>query len=237
VKKAIVIGATSGIGKEVAKLLAQNGYLVGITGRRTQLLEELRTTNPNQFITQTFDCVTANNAEELDHLAKQLGGLDLFFLSSGVGHLNRALDYQLEDETNQLNVNAFTQIVVWAYNYFNSQGSGHLAVITSLAGLRGGRAAPAYNASKAYQINYLEALRQRVTNNKSNLVITDLRAGFVATGMAQGDGIFWVAPVKKAAKQIVSAIQQKRAVVYITKRWRFIGLLLKVFPRFVYNRF
>ena len=54
--------------------------------------------------------------------------------------------------------------------------------------------------------------------------------------MAQGDGILWVAPVKKAAKQIVSAIQQKRAVVYITKRWRLISLLLKVFPHFVYNR-
>lgn len=233
-RKAIVVGASSGIGKEVAILLAEKGYKVGITARRKDLLDKLSDANKN-FVARAFDCTKVNNNEELNALTSALGGVDIVFISAGIGHLNRSLDYALEDETNQLNVVAFTEIAGWAYNYFKTEGTGQLVAITSLAGLRGGRAAPAYNASKAYQISYLEALRQRITKDKSNITITDIRAGFIDTGMAKGKGLFWVAPLPKAAQLIVKGILSKRTVLYVTKRWRIIAILFKILPRFVYD--
>jgi short-subunit dehydrogenase len=60
--------------------------------------------------------------------------------------------------------------------------------------------------------------------------VTDVRPGYVNTDMAKGEGMFWVAPVEKAAQQIFNAITRKKKIVYITKRWRIIGLLLKIMP-------
>ena len=66
---------------------------------------------------------------------------------------------------------------------------------------------------------------------KSNKVfITDVRPGFVDTAMALGDGIFWMVPLDKAVKQIYKAIKNKKRVVYISKRWKLIALVLKMAP-------
>ncbi len=117
---------------------------------------------------------------------KLIDGLDHLILSSGTGYLNENLDFEIENKTNSLNVNAFTEIVDWAFNYFEKQGKGYLVVISSIAGLRVSWIAPAYNASKAYQINYLEGLRQKATKTKKPIYITDIRPGFVDTDMAKG---------------------------------------------------
>ena len=228
-RKAIVIGATSGIGRGVAGLLADDGYTVGITGRRTELLEELRDTKPCCYRTKTMDVRdTSVMVERLDELVAELGGLDLVFISSGWGDLNPSLDFEIEERTIETNVAGFTCVAGWAFNLFEKQGSGHLVAVTSIGGLLGSRHAPAYNASKAYQINYLDALRQKAKHLKGSVHVTDIRPGFVNTAMAKGDGLFWVAPVEKAAKQIVSAIQSKRNVAYVTKRWRIIATALKL---------
>lgn len=235
-KKAIIIGATSGIGKELAKILVQNGYKVGITGRRKTELEKLKITNPNNYVISSFDCTAENNSEKLSGLAKQIGGLDLLILSSGIGNLNEQLDFEIEHKTNLLNVNAFTEIVNWTYNYFNKKEKGHLVAISSVAGIRGSSVAPAYNASKAYQINYLEGLRQKATKSKKTIYITDIRPGFVDTDMAKGEGQFWVATKEKAAKQIFGIIQRKKGIGYVTKRWWIIGTLLRLIPNGVYRK-
>ena len=108
--------------------------------------------------------------------------------------------------------------------------------ISSIAGLRGSGIAPSYNASKAYQINYLEGFRQKAAKAKLQIAVTDVRPGFVDTDMAKGDGKFWVAPPQRAAKQIFSAIIGKKDRVYITKRWRLIAIILKILPTWVYKR-
>lgn len=235
-KKAIIIGATSGIGKALAVVLTNQGYQVGITGRRTSALEKLKAEKSDSYFISSFDCTTANNSEKLTALVHQLGGLDLLVFSSGVGYLNENLDFELEHKTNQLNVIAFTEIMNWAFNYFEQQGKGQLVTISSLAGLRGSRIAPAYNASKAYQINYLEGLRQKATKLKLPIIITDVRPGFVDTAMAKGEGQFWVATKEKAAQQIFGLIKQKRSVGYVTKRWRLIAAIIKILPRWIYNK-
>jgi short-subunit dehydrogenase len=236
-KKAIVVGASSGIGQQLAVLLAANDYKVGITGRRDQLLLNLQATNPEQFVVSVFDVTDiATVPLQLKQLTDELGGLDLLVLSSGTGKINPTLDTAVEQEINALNVAGFTAVANWTFNLFQKQGFGHFAAITSIAGIRGSRQAPAYFASKAYQINCLEGLRQKAKNTKLPIYVTDIRPGFVDTAMAAGENLFWVAPVEKASLQIYKAIENKRDVVYITQRWRIIAFLFWILPKAIHKK-
>jgi len=91
-----------------------------------------------------------------------MGGVDLVVISAGTGHLNDGLDWDLENEAIKTNVTGFAVMANVAMKHFVKRGSGHLVGISSIAALRGGRQAPAYNASKAFESNYLEGLRQKV---------------------------------------------------------------------------
>jgi short-subunit dehydrogenase len=235
-KKAIIVGASSGIGEALARLLVENGYKVGITGRRKENLTRLKQEHPDKYFVKAFDSTNTSNAKMLDELTTELKGLDLLVISSGTGGINTELNFEIENITNQLNVVAFTEIADWAFNYFERQQQGHLAAITSIAGLRGSKDAPSYFASKAYQINYLEGLRQKAKNSKKPIYVTDIRPGFVDTAMALGEGMFWVAPVDKAVRQIYSLIKRKKEVGYVTKRWRVIAWVLKIVPGWIYKR-
>jgi len=235
-KKVIIIGATSGIGNELAKIFAQNDYQVGVTGRRQNNLDKLKKSNPAKYRISAFDCTTQNNSEKLTALAEKMGGLDTLILCSGTGDLNDKLDFEIENRTNQLNVIAFTEIVDWAFNYFLNQGKGHIVAISSIAGIRGSRVAPAYNASKAFQINYLEGLRQKAHKIAKPIYVTDIRPGFVDTDMARGEGQFWVAKKEKAAIQIVGIIKRKKPIGYVTKRWKIIAVILSIMPQWIYKR-
>ncbi len=233
--RAIIIGATSGIGMGLARLLVANHYKVGITGRRSSILCTLKNENPDLYVVKSFDVTDTNGVvKNLEELADELGGLDLLVISSGFGDLNERLDFSIEKHTIDVNVSGFTVVADWAFNYFRHQKSGHIVAITSIAGLRGHREAPAYNATKSYQIKYLEGLRQKANNLKLHLDVTDIRPGFVDTPMAKGDFMFWVAPVDEAVNQIFKAIKHKKTVAYITRRWLVVALLYKLIPRQIY---
>jgi short-subunit dehydrogenase len=236
-KKAIVIGATSGIGKELARLLVTKDYTVGITGRRISLLQELRKENPGKYIIEPFDISNAfENPEHLQILVNELGGLDLLIINSGTGNSNEDLDFKIEKETIDTNVSGVTEIADWAFNYFRKQGNGHFAVISSIAGLRGSRFAPAYSASKAYQINYFEGLRQKAKHLKLKVTITDIRPGFVDTAMMKSKNLFWVETPQKAAEQIYHALKKKKRIAYITGRWILIAYIMKLLPKWIFER-
>lgn len=236
-KKAIVIGATSGIGRRLSEFLVENNYKVGITGRRTELLNELKQKNPNSYVTKSFDITDIKRINvNLEELTSDLGGLDLLIISSGTGDINDKLDFEIEKWTIDTNVTGFTYIVDWTFNYFQKQTYGHLVAITSIGGLRGSRAAPSYNATKAYQINYLEGLRQKANKESKQIVITDIRPGFVNTTMAKGDGLFWVMPVEKTVQQIYRAIKRKKRIAYVTKRWCVLAQILKQIPSRIYDK-
>ncbi|MDB4608630.1 SDR family NAD(P)-dependent oxidoreductase [Flavobacteriaceae bacterium] len=235
-KKAIIIGASSGIGKALARELVQNKYRVGITGRREAHLLELQKEQPEQIQLAAFDTTEPNAIEQLEALEKRLGGIDFFIISAGIGHLNLDYDYSLENETNQLNVVAFTRLVNWSMRYFEKQGWGHLVNISSVASHRGGRQAPAYSASKAYQSIYLEGMAQKVAYDKLPIYTTDVRPGFVKTAMAKADKMFWVSSKEKAATQIFRSIQRKKRIVYISRRWVIIAWILERIPWFIYKR-
>ncbi|MFA5404467.1 MAG: SDR family NAD(P)-dependent oxidoreductase [Ignavibacteria bacterium] len=236
-KKVIIIGATSGIGRELAKVFSEKGYLVGITGRRENLLQELKNENPESYLIKSFDISQPEtNANNLDELVNELGGLDLIIINSGTGNGNDNLDFKIEKETIDTNVLGVTEISDWAFNYFRKQGYGQIALVSSIAGMRGGRFAPAYSASKAFIINYAEGLRQKAKKLKLPIYVTDIRPGFVDTAMAKSPAKFWVATPQKAAAQIYSALKRKMKIAYITKRWIIFAYLMKLLPKWIFDR-
>mgnify|MGYP006392843511 FL=1 len=93
-KKAIVIGATSGIGREVALQLAEKGWLVGIAGRRTDLLREVQRQAPEGRIAclRQIDITKDDASDLLQEMISEMGGMDLYFHSSGIGWQNTTLD-------------------------------------------------------------------------------------------------------------------------------------------------
>jgi len=235
-KKAIVIGATSGIGKELTKILSQDGYAIGITGRRIHLLEELQSELSTHLLLRQMDISETSRAiEELKNLIAELGAVDLIVIIAGTGFIDPDLPWDKEKETIDVNVLGFAAMANVAYHHFVQQNSGHLVGISSVAAIRGGDA-PAYNASKAFVSNYLESLRYKVSKMRLPIAVTNIQPGFVDTNMAKGEGLFWVASPQKAALQIYEAIRKRKKHVYITRRWKLIGWALKVMPDFIYHK-
>ena len=165
-KKIIIIGATSGIGRGLAEVYSQEDYLIGITGRRENLLEEVCARDKRQTILSSVQHhrYTSYHFIPPETLTQKMGGMDILIICAGTGELNPELSYQLEEPTLLTNVIGFTNIADWGFRYFEQQKSGHLVTISSVGGTRGSGIAPAYNASKAYQINYMEGLRQKQLN-------------------------------------------------------------------------
>lgn len=232
-KKAVILGATSGIGREMALCLARHGWRVAVTGRREHLLREIEATSPDAIISQILDVDdTEALSGRLDALAERLGGADLVIVSAGCGFINAELAIPPELRTVQTNVAGFTAAAAWAYGYFNKRGGGHLAAITSVGGLVGEGAAPAYPASKAYQILYLDSLHKRAKKERVDIRITELRPGFVDTDMMKGEGHFWVSSPRDAAELACRAIFKGRRLQYISRRWRGIGVILRLLSLF-----
>ena len=227
-RKAIILGASSGIGKEIAILLVKENWRVAITGRRKNLLEETVSAFPESMLASAFD---ARDIAALPHrlaeLVSRLGGLDLFLISAGCGFLNPELALEPELQTANTNVLSFTAAAAWAFNHFQKQGHGRLAAITSVGGLIGEGAGPAYPASKAYQIMYLDSLRKKAKAEKAGVAITELRPGSVDTQMMKGDGHFWISPPRKAAELACQAIRQGKKLQYISRPWSIIGFILR----------
>jgi short-subunit dehydrogenase len=235
-KKILIIGASSGIGKEIASAYAQSGNIVGITGRKYELLQQLHDEYPKNIIFAKQDIRENKNAEIVSDMIQKLGGLDILIISAGVGYINDDLEWEQEKNTIDINVKGFAEIITIGYHYFKRQKYGHLVGISSIAGIRGMRTCPAYSASKAFVSNYLEALRSKAKKENLKIIVTDIAPGFVDTQMARGDRLFWVAPVEKAARQIIKAIDKKAEVAYITKRWVLIAKILKFLPKIIYEK-
>jgi short-subunit dehydrogenase len=235
-KKIIIIGATSGIGRALAGLYAGRGDTVGITGRRHELLNEIQQLYPTLVHTQCFDVTGSDNITHLESLLQKTGGMDVLIYNAGYGEVSKTLQWELDKKMVNINVNGFIEIVNYAFNYFSKQGHGQVATTSSIAAIRGNSQAPAYSAGKAFQSVYFEGLYMKAKRMKLNVHVTDIQPGFVDTKLAQADKLFWVAPVMKAAKQIVKAIDNKKRKAYITKRWWLIAQLLKIAPGFIYHR-
>ena len=232
----LIIGATSGIGMVLFEKFVSEGNYLGIVGRRTNLLDELQLQHPYNTFVFAADITKQDEMEQAIHtLCEKLGNIDIAIVCSGIGDLNPSLVYALEQPTIETNVKGWTFVIDTFYHIFEKQGYGHLVAITSIGGLRGEPMAPAYSASKAYQINYMEALRKKAYKSGGSITVTDIRPGLVDTAMAKGEGLFWVMPVDKVVDQIYAVIRRKKSKAYVTKRWHVLGIINKNLPFFLHR--
>lgn len=234
-KKAIIIGASSGIGRELAKILAKNGYKVGLCARRISLLDELKQQLPTETFVKHMDVSQPELASKtLEDLIGEMEGLDLIIIAAGTGNENPKLDWDKENETIQTNVVGFMAIALTSFGYFSKMNEGHVVGISSIASLRGMAEAPTYSASKAFVSNFLQGLYYKAKKSKKNICITNIEPGFVDTAMAKGEGLFWVASPEEAARQIYTAIKRKKKHAYVTRKWRIMAWLMKILPDWFY---
>ena len=233
----VIIGATSGVGKTLFEKYANENNRIGIIGRRAHLLDELYQKYPSKTIPTKADITNLEEIEQaINALHKEMEYIDLAIVCSGTGNINATLDYSIERPAIDTNIVGCTFVIDMLYHILEQQGHGHLVAITSAGGLRGEAMAPAYSATKAYQINYVEALRKKAFKNGEHIIVTDIRPGLVDTAMAKGEGLFWVMPVEKVARQIISAIRKKKSKAYVTRRWHILAIINKNLPFFLYKR-
>ncbi len=234
----LIFGATSGIGRALAEQYATAGHRITITGRRQEKLDEIKKTNPDAYLPVKHNIRDLEETPEVIEKAHEhFGPLDLIIVNAGIGKFNLELDWQVCESVLKTNIMGVSKALIDSYNYFRQQGRGHLVNVSSVASLLGNGANPSYNASKAFQANFVEGLWMKAQKSKrTKIAVTDIRPGFVDTKLAQGE-TFWKASVDKAARQIIQAIDKKKKVAYITKRWTLVAWLLRRMPAFVLKKF
>lgn len=238
-KKAIIIGATSGIGKAVALKLAQSGYTVGVAGRREALLEELKKQMPHLFI-KKIDVTRDEAQKKLQELITQMGGMDLMVISiSSYNDFTASTSQQAAEQAIlDVDLRGFYTMASAGFAFFEQQKSGHLVGISSVDAIRGNAQCPVYSGAKAFIDKYLEGKRNQYLQNHIPITVTDILPGWVDTERkkySQMPGTYWVASLEKASTQIVNAIKARKKVAYITKRWALIAWLMRTVPDKIYN--
>ena len=229
-KRAIVIGASSGLGREVALLLRERGWAVGVAARRLERLADFETA-------MQIDVTAADAGQRLTTLIERLGGMDLYFHASGIGKQNRKLEEDIELRTVETNALGFTRMVGTAYRYMAAHGGGRIAVISSIAGTKGLGPAPSYSATKAMQNAYIEALEQQARARRLNISFTDLRPGFVDTDLLNdGNRYPMLLDKRKVALDMVRSMEKGRHVRVIDGRWRLLTWLWRHIPRWLWRR-
>lgn len=235
-KKIIIMGATSGIGLEVARLFHQQGHIIAIAGRRMDNLQRISTELANCPYAQ-IDVTDTQAPTRLQELIEDLGGMDIYLHVSGIGKQNRQLDTDVELATVETNALGFTRLVNHAWHYFRTQGSGHIVAVSSIAGTKGLGAAPSYSATKRYCNTYLEALAQLANMQGLNIHFTDIRPGFVNTELLS-DSFHYPMMMQPlpVAHQIVKGILSRKRTVTIDWRFRLLVFFWRLIPSCLWVR-
>lgn len=238
-RKAVIIGASSGIGAALAEELSRRGFVLGLAARRTGLIErELQPKLSAPSFTAFMDLLDIEaSIKALHDLIGRMGGIDLIIINSGVSGRSPGMEREATENLVRINVLGFAGMLHEAYRIFQRQGHGHIVGISSIASLLPHPNGSAYNASKAFVSNYLDSIRLRIRRRGEHITVTDVLPGYILTPMTEENKrMFWVADVEKAARQIADDITRKCTVSYISRRWRLLAWLISLMPRGILNR-
>ena len=230
-KRAIVIGATSGLGREIAMNLVREGWAVGVAGRRVELLDGFD-------VYERIDVTTEDAEEGVERLVEKLGGVDLFVNVAGVGFQNPTLDPKVEKHTFDVNGYGFMRMVDWAYNYFKRDDrEGQIAIVSSIAGTKPLGTAVAYSATKRMQSHYLTGLAQLARMDGLNIKFTDVRPGFAATDILNPNKHYPMMMSKEYAGRLATrAILKKKRVAIIDWKFAVLTFFWSLIPRCIWER-
>lgn len=244
-RRAILVGSSGGIGAALARKLATEGYTLALVDRNAEFSQavsneinqkysEIRSLNYKHDVTEY-----SSVPELLRRVIADLGGLDLFIYTAGFIHFPRIDEYNFEEDLKMMEVNLVGGMA-WlsqVASLFESMKSGQIVGVSSVAGDRGRVGNPGYNASKAGFTSYLESLRNRLTRHGVNVIT--IKPGMVRTEMLQLPGAprpVFAVTAEQAADGIWDAIRKRRQVVYISGIWRWIMLVIRHIPSFIFRR-
>jgi short-subunit dehydrogenase len=236
-KRAIIIGASSGIGAALVRELAQQGYTIAALARReeqlTAVCQSIPSATPYVHDVTDYDAIPAY----FDKIVQDLGGLDTIIYVAGVQPEIALDEYDSQKDRAMIEVNLMGAIA-WlnlAAIRFERAEEGRIVGISSIAGDRGRVGSPVYNTSKAGLNTYLEALRNRLS--KKGVCVTTIKPGFVDTVLLENaPKTFWVISPEEAASEMVEAIHKNRQIVYVPARWSMVGMIVRHIPSFVFRR-
>lgn len=237
-KNIVITGATSGIGRELALQLSAKGHKVGLLGRRTERLEELKDEIGELAYIKTLDVTEYDKAEAVyRELIDDMGGMDVMILNAGLGRIQMLPPWEAEAQLIEVNVLAFAHGCHFAFDYFKEREHGHIVGMSSMAALVYFHKAAAYTASKHFISTYMTGYRQKAKRVDSDITVTEIRAGYIWTEMTErAKGMFWVSSVEKAVAQMIKGITKKKNIFYVTKRWRLLAWVAKCVPEWIWNR-
>lgn len=243
-KTAIIIGATSGIGRALAVRLAGEGWKVGAAGRREDRLKELASGFPEgAILTEVIDITREDSTAALDALLEKTGAPDIFLHVSGIGHQNPSLEEDCEVSTIETNCTGMIRMVAHFVNYVKASGAyskdhkARVGVVTSVAGLAGLGISASYSASKRMQMTYLSALSQLSRMEKIPALFSDIRPGFVKTEILdKGKRYPRLITPEQSAEYIMKGIRKGTRIITFDWRFRVVSFVWGLIPRCIWER-
>jgi short-subunit dehydrogenase len=244
-RRAIVVGASIGMGAALSKKLAKEGYVVALVARQKDKLNTLceeinQSVGETRALAYPHDVSNYKEAPELlQKIVADLGGLDTFIFMAGINYPPGGNDkYNFDNDRQMVEVNLIGAMA-WlspVAEMFQAAKAGQIVGIGSVAGDRGRVGNPGYNTSKAGMHTYLEALRNRLTRYGVNVLT--VKPGFVKTEMlkaAVGPTPFAI-PVEKAVDDIYAAMRKRKQSIYTPFFWQYIMLVIRHIPSFIFRR-
>lgn len=240
-RKVMIVGATSAIAEQVARLYALRGDDLFITGRNQQRLEalaaDLKLRGAGKVETAVLDIDELSAHPGVLERAWNAGEIDVVLVAPGTLPDQAACETSAtltvrEFSTNGLSVIAFLTLVA---QRMQSQGRGTIAAISSVAGDRGRQSNYVYGAAKGALSIFLGGMRQRLA--KSGIAVVTIKPGFVDTPMTREfkKGLLWANP-QSVARGIIRAIDRRRNVVYLPWFWWGIMLIIRHVPEALFKR-
>ena len=242
-RRAIIVGASSGIGAALAHRLAAEGYVMALLARRADQLEALceEINSPAEeirAIPYVHDVTDYDSVPGLlQEITAALGGLDLFIYNSGILIPSGMEHFEFERDRRMTEVN-YLGALAWlnpVAAMFHSLKAGQIVGISSVAGERGRVGNPSYNASKAALTCYLESLRNRLT--RRGVHVLTVKPGYVLTDMTSTlKNLYFAISAERAAADICTAIRRRKQVIYTAPIWWLVMLAVRNIPSIFFRR-
>ena len=239
----LIVGATGGIGRALAREYADRGWHVGLLGRDSERLEavagELCARVPGARVQTTrADVADPEGLRAAFHaIVTDLGQLDLMIYAAGVmshDHPSAPTDFEAESEMFAVNTVGAVHVIGLAGETMIRAGRGHIAAIGSIAGERGRKANPGYGASKAALHTYLEGMRNRL--HPQGVTVSTIKPGFVNTRMLGGKRHLGAIEPADAARRIANALDRRAESFFVPGWWAMVALAIRSCPGFLFKR-
>jgi short-subunit dehydrogenase len=241
-KKVLIIGATSAIAQETAKLYAKEKAALFLVGRDESKLkaieDDLKTRGAEQVISYTTDLNEFHKHQGLiDEAQDILGDIDVVLIAHGTLGKQEEFEKDFEKTHRSFKTNfiSVASLVTILANHLEGKQKGSIAVISSVAGDRGRGSNYVYGTSKAAVSIFLAGVRNRLA--KKGVQVLTIKPGFVDTPMTAEfkKGLLWARP-DTIARGIVKAIDRKKDVVYLPGFWRLIMFIIRHIPERIFKK-